>query len=148
MSQLGAPERSAQIFIHVAILKIKCTVKIRPAPDLGNVIGVSLISEKAQPRSKERRVRFRPPGCLQRTHTCDGIAPWAGAERTEVAEDDWQKMSGATRQPHTDTQQADVRDCMIRERAGSQGKEGSGIFRELCHPFKVSHRLGLNTAHT
>lgn len=60
--------------------------------------------------------------------------------------DDWQKMSGATRQPHTDTQQADVRDCMIRGRAGSQGKEGSGIFRELCHPSKISHRLGIDTA--
>lgn len=54
------------------------------------------------------------------------------------AADDWQKMSGTTRQPHTDTQQADVSDCMIRGRAGSQGKEGSGIFRELCHPSEIS----------
>lgn len=54
------------------------------------------------------------------------------------AADDWQKMSGTTRQPHIDTQQADVSDCMIRGRAGSQGKEGSGIFRELCHPSEIS----------
>lgn len=57
-------------------------------------------------------------------------------------------MSGTTRQPHTDTQQADVRDCMIRRRAGSQGKEGSGIFRELCHPSRILYRLGPSTSLT
>lgn len=62
--------------------------------------------------------------------------------------DDWQKMSGTTRQPHTDTQQADVRDCMIRVGHAHKEKEGSGIFRELCHPSEISHRLGLDTAHT
>lgn len=47
MSQLGAPQRSAQIWARVAILKIKPSVKIRPAEDLGKVTEVSPISEKA-----------------------------------------------------------------------------------------------------
>lgn len=120
------PQRSARISTHVAILKIKSTVKIPPAPDPGKVIQVSLISEKARPRST-KRVKFRPPGCLKRTHThlrrdCAVSRSWGRrGGRFSGSEDDWQKMSGTTRQPHTDTQQADVRDCMIRRRAGSQG---------------------------
>ncbi|KAK1897564.1 Lipoma-preferred partner like, partial [Dissostichus eleginoides] len=45
---------------------------ILSATDLRKVNGVTLISEDAEPRSTER-ARFRPLGCLQRTHTCDGL---------------------------------------------------------------------------
>lgn len=71
-----------------------------------------------------------------------------GGEGAAFSANDWQKMSGTTRQPHTDTQQADVKDCMIRGRAGSQGQEGSGIFRGLCHPSEISYTVGLNMPHT
>lgn len=37
---------------------------------------------------------------------------------------------------------------MIRRRADSQGRRRSGIFRELCHPFRLFHRLGPGTART
>lgn len=61
---------------------------------------------------------------------------------------DWHKMSGTTLQPHTDSQQTDVIDCMIRERTGSHKTERSIIFRELFQPSEISYRLGLNRAPT
>lgn len=58
----------------------------------------------------------------------------------EGSADDWQKMSVTTPQLLTDAQWAGVRDCMIRERARSQGKED--IFRELCHLSQIRPRHG------
>lgn len=53
-----------------------------------------------------------------------------------VGADDWQKMSGPTRQLRTDTQQAHVTRCMIR---GEDSKEGSGVFADLGNPSELSH---------
>lgn len=152
MPQLGAPQRSAQIFAHVAVLKIKSSVKIQPAPDLGKVIRVSLIFWKSSATQHEES-RVQASGASKRTHThlwrdCTVSRSWRGGGGFSNSEDDWQKMSGTTRQPHTDTQQADVRCCMIRRRADSQGRRRSGIFRELCHPLRLFHRLGPGTART
>lgn len=75
MPQLGAPQRSAQIFAHVAILKIKSSVKIQSAPDLGKVIRVSLIFWKSSATQHEDR-RVQASGVSKRTH-----APVTGLHR-------------------------------------------------------------------
>lgn len=107
MPQLGAPQRSAQIFAHVAILKIKSSVKIQSAPDLGKVIRVSLIFWKSSATQREER-RVQASGVSKRTHTylwrdCTVSRSWRGAGGFSKSEDDWQKMSGTTRRPHTGT---------------------------------------------
>lgn len=143
MSQLGTPQRSAQIWAPVTILKIKkhCNDPAAPRSREGHPsvtdLWKSLAAQQGGSQVQASRVSAKD------THTCDGIVPWARIEgEGEV------RMIGRKCQPHTDTQQADVTDCMIRERAGSQGTERNGIFRELCHPSEISPRLGLNTTHT
>lgn len=75
MLQLGAFQRSAQIFAHVAILKIKFSVKIQPAPDLGKVMWVSPIFWKSSTTQHEES-QVQASRAPKRTH-----APVTGLHR-------------------------------------------------------------------
>lgn len=145
-------------FTQLPYVTIRNTSKV--SPDLGPRYAIEnqiYCKDLVSPRSKEghqsvtgfwkslatqqEKSQVQAPRMSAKdTHTCD-CGSLGGT-------DDWQKVSGTTRQPHTDTQQADVTDCMIRGRTGSHGKEGSSIFRESWHLSHIIYGLILNSAAT
>lgn len=84
---------------------------------------MSLIFRKSsaaqQEKSQVQVSRVSGKDTHTHTHTCDGIEPGAGMVVKGEQRDDWQKMSGTIRQPHTDTQQVDVRAHKERKEVAS-----------------------------
>lgn len=137
MSQLGAPQRSAQISGHAEILKIKTTVKILDDPRCkkGRCRGHRVLKTLGHVSRSESSAGLR--GVWKgRAVTCDGI-------ELELEERGilrlWRWLAENVKldtSAQNRTQKAGVRDGTIRTRAGLQGNEERHLFRELCHPFE------------
>ena len=122
MSQLGRPQRSAQIRpCHNIENQIYCKDPVGRRYREGQRSDTDFWRRWAAQHGESQ---VQASGVSAKDTHLWRVAPWAraggrggmGGALFYGSADDWQKMSGARRQPHTDTQQADVTDCMIRRK--------------------------------
>ena len=142
MSQLGAPQRSAQISGHAVILKIKSNVKIQPAPDLANSVSEKDWSNQHAkswvqgPRVPEKDTEAPVTGL----HHKPELIGWWRVGGHKGGWNKWQKnVKHNTSSPDKHT----AGRWQIARWEG--GQVGRVIFWELCHPSRIYSRSGPRT---